>query len=164
MSAKTRIFKPGDFIFREGAPSESMYVIQKGSVAIRKVKGNAYIDLCRIYHNEVVGELAFFDRQPRSAAAIALTEVEALEIRFESLDEIYSKIPPYFKTIMSCVADRLRKANETVRRLQKHLVEATEGVNDPSGKKGEDLESTEILSSVVQDEAVQAQLKKLEKA
>src|ERR1019366_4185457 len=69
-----------------------------------------------------IGELAFFDRLPRSASAVALTEVEALEIDFASLDEVYSKVPAYFKSILSSVADRLRKTSETVKRLQRDVI------------------------------------------
>lgn len=99
-----------------------MYLITKGTVAIRKMKGPDYVELGRVYANEVLGELSFFDRKPRSAAAVALTEVEVLEISFESLDAIYTKVPDYMKTIMASVADRLRKANEMIRRLQRNVV------------------------------------------
>ena len=99
-----------------------MYLVKKGTVAIRKMKGPAYVEIARIYSNEVLGELSFFDRLPRSASAVALTEVEGLEITFDALDKIYFNVPDYLKTIMAAVADRLRKANDTIRRLQKNVV------------------------------------------
>lgn len=123
MSAIQRYFRPGQFLFREGEPSHCMFLIKKGTVAVRKRRGSGYIEIARIYTNEVIGELSFFDRQPRSAAAVALTEVEALEIDFVSLDKIYKGVPDYMKTIMASVADRLRKANEMIRRLQKDVIE-----------------------------------------
>jgi CRP-like cAMP-binding protein len=122
MSAAQKYFRPGQYLFREGEPSRCMYLIKKGTVAIRKMKGAAYVELARLYSNEVLGELSFFDRQPRSAAAVALTEVEVLEIKFDSLDKIYAGVPDYMKTIMASVADRLRKANDMIRRLQKNVV------------------------------------------
>jgi CRP/FNR family cyclic AMP-dependent transcriptional regulator len=117
-----RQFRPGQFLFREGETSHCLYLITKGVVAIRKMKGPDYIELGRIHPNEVLGELSFFDRQPRSAAAVAITEVDALEISFSSLDQIYGKVPDYLKTIITSVAERLRKANETIRKLQKNIV------------------------------------------
>src|SRR4051812_25029770 len=107
-----RYFRPGQFLFHEGEPSSCMFLIKKGTVGVRKRKGGAYVEIARVYSNEVLGELSFFDRAPRSAAAIALTEVEVLEIRFESLDKIYSGVPDYMKSIMASVAERLRKAND----------------------------------------------------
>lgn len=112
-----------------------MYLIKKGSVAIRKMKGSAYVEIARVYSNEVIGELSFFDRQPRSAAAVALTEVEALEIAFTSLDKIYDKVPPYIKSIIVCIADRLRRADDTIRRLQKIVVTDEP---DANGRPGDD--------------------------
>lgn len=123
----TRQFRPGQYLFREGESPDAMYLIKKGTVAVRKMKGSAYVEIARVYANEVIGELSFFDRNPRSAAAVAVTEVEAAMIEFSSLDKIYDKVPPYLKSIMICVADRLRKADDVIRRLQKNVVYDEEG-------------------------------------
>lgn len=128
-----------------------MFLIQKGTVAIRKMKGNGFVDLAKIYPNEVIGELSFFDRAPRSASAIALTEVEVMEIAFDSLDKTFKTVPPYFRSILTCVADRMRKANETIRRLQKNLVTEKEGVVNHAGSAPDDddnLNTAAILAAV----------------
>lgn len=145
MSAIQKYFRPGQYLFKEGEPSNCMYVIKRGTVAIRKMKGPAYVELGRLYSNEVLGELGFFDRQPRSAAAIALTEVEVLVIQFAQLDKIYHLVPDYLKTIMASVADRLRKANDTIRRLQKNVVTDQSNAFDPS--KIAELSSSDVLSA-----------------
>jgi CRP-like cAMP-binding protein len=92
-----------------------------------------------------LGELSFFDRQPRSAAAVALTEVEVLEIGFDQLDKVYQLVPDYMKTIMASVADRLRKANETIKRLQKNVV--TDKSNAFDAAKIPELSSTDVLAA-----------------
>lgn len=148
MSAQTHHFRPGDFLFREGEPSKSMYVIQKGSISIRKKKGGGSVEVARVYSNEVIGELSFFDRLPRSAAAVALTEVEVLEISFESLDAIYSKIPSYFQTIMTCVAERLRKATARIQKLQKNIIE--DDVLDETPP--DSLDTAALLAAATEDE------------
>lgn len=122
LSPATKSFAPGQYIFHEGDPSKCMYLIQKGTISIRKYKGHSYVEIARLYSNEVIGELSFFDRLPRSASAVAMTDVELIELQFDALDKIFSGIPEYMKTIISAVADRLRKANDTIRRLQKNLV------------------------------------------
>jgi len=99
-----------------------MFLIKKGSVSIRKMKGSAFVEIAKVYANEIIGELSFFDRLPRSAAAVALSEVEALEIDFRSLEQIWNKVPDYWKTIMKAVSERLRKADDSIRRLQKNVV------------------------------------------
>lgn len=141
---RDREFRPGQFLFREGEPSHCLYLIKKGTVAIRKMKGPNFIELGRLYSNEVLGELSFFDRKPRSASAIALTEVEVMEITFESLDQIYTNVPEYLRTIMASTAERLRKANETIRRLTKNIITEDGREEQLSQAQMLDAESTEI--------------------
>ncbi len=107
-----------------------MMLIKHGTVAVRKLKGSAFIELAKIYPNEVIGELSFFDKSNRNASAIALSEVEVVEIEFRSLEKEYSKVPAYIQTILTCVAGRLRTADDTIRRLQHKLVRREEGVVD----------------------------------
>lgn len=121
MATVQRFFKPGQMIFKEGDASRSIFIIKKGTISIRKAKGNAYVEIAKLYTNEVIGEMTFFDRLPRSAYAFAATEVEVMEITFESLDQIYAQVPEYLRTIMAAMADRLRKANEMIRKLQKTM-------------------------------------------
>ncbi|MEK6705783.1 MAG: cyclic nucleotide-binding domain-containing protein [Candidatus Poribacteria bacterium] len=148
-----KYFRPGQHLFHEDEPSDCIYLIKKGTVSIRKMKGSAYIEIGRLYSNEVLGELSFFDRQPRSAAAVALTEVETIEIKFQALDKIYDKVPDYMKTIISCVAERLRKANETIKRLQKNVVSDEVGKSSDSDQPSasEVLAATANISIPVQD-------------
>lgn len=146
IAQNVRHFRPGQYLFREGDPSSCMYLIQKGTVAVRKMKGAHYVELGRVYSNEVLGELSFFDRKARSAAAVALLEVDALEIDFESLDKIYDKVPPYMKVIIASVAERLRKANDQIRRLQKNVITA-EGVETDEQSANDQMDAASILEA-----------------
>ena len=121
MSAQPRVFLPGQTLFQEGEPSHSLFIITNGNISIRRTEKNSYIEIAKIQPNEVIGELSFFDRLPRSATAVALTTVECLEIPFESLEKMYLSVPNYFKTIVAAIAERLRNANEQIRLLEKKL-------------------------------------------
>lgn len=123
MGAEHKTFPKGTYLFKEGDSSDCMYLIRSGSVSIRKLKNQGEVEIGKVYSDEVLGELSFFDRKPRSAAAVALTDVEVLVIDFKSLDSIYKKVPSYLKTIMSAVAERLRKADETIRSLEREYAE-----------------------------------------
>ena len=129
--APAKYFRPGQFIFNENDPSHSIFLVKKGTISIRKRKAAAFVEIARVYSNEVIGELSFFDRQPRSAGAMALTEVEVLEIRFEALDKIFKNVPDYFKTIVVAMAERLRKADDIIRRLEKNVVNDNDGTQKP---------------------------------
>jgi len=145
MAARKRFFRSGQQLFVEGGPSTCMYLISKGTVSIRKKKGSTHIEIARLYSNEVLGELSFFDRRPRSASAVALTDVDALEIDFVSLDKIYKNVPEYLKTIMRSVAERLRRANDVIRRLKKEGSGEEEG-KEPA-KPADEPNTSEIIAS-----------------
>lgn len=156
MATKNHHFRPGQFLFREGDPSRSLFLIQKGTISVRKRKGTAFIELARIYSNEVIGEMSFFDRSPRSAGAVAITEVEVLEIGFDSLDAIYKKVPAYMKSIMASICERLRKADDTIRKLQKEII--TEGV--AQGDEGEPQSTAAVLAATADSVITDSSAKK----
>jgi CRP-like cAMP-binding protein len=140
-TASAKYFRPSQYLFHENDQARSMFLVKKGTVAIRKRKGAAFIELDRIYANEVIGELSFFDRAPRSASAMALTEVEVLEIPFEVLEKIFETTPDYMKTIVAAMAERLRKSGNVIRRLDSNTIRDGEGA---SGTE-EHLSAAEVL-------------------
>jgi len=153
--AQIQNFRPGDNLFHEGQPSDSLFIIQKGTVAIRKRKSGGYIEIAKIYSNEVLGELSFFDKLPRSASAVALTEVEALRIDFRSMDTIFKKIPAYLRTIMMAMAERLRRANDTIRKLQKNVQSDTKEDDDSLSLENEaDISDAGDVLDELSDDAV----------
>jgi CRP/FNR family transcriptional regulator, cyclic AMP receptor protein len=143
MSALQKFYKAGQILFKEGQPSECMYLIKRGKVSVRRMRQGNWVEIASISTNEVLGELSFFDRRPRSATAIATTEVEAMVIDFASLDKVYKEVPEYLRSIISSVAERLRRANETIRKLKKETVDddapADHGA-EPSEASGETSE------------------------
>ena len=120
-NAVIKKLKAGEILFNEGDPSRSIFIVKNGAISIRMVKGKSPVEVGRIKANEIIGELSFFDRLPRSATAVAMIDLEVVEIPFEAMEKIYNNIPDYMKTIMASLADRLRKANEQIRGLQAQL-------------------------------------------
>ena len=130
----TKLIKPEEYLFVEGEPSRSIFIVKRGALSIRKAKigtntpsttGLNYIELVKVAAGEVIGELSFFDRKARSASAIALIETELIELTFTELDKLYQEIPPYLRTIIEALAARLRSANDQIRLLQKRIEQAS---------------------------------------
>jgi CRP/FNR family cyclic AMP-dependent transcriptional regulator len=114
--------KAGEFIFKEGERPQAIYLIRAGTVSIQReyqsAGGKETVELARVTENELMGEMAFFDRQERSASAVAVTDVDVLELDFESLDKVYLAVPDYMKMVMATIVARFRKANDRIRELQ----------------------------------------------
>ena len=156
MAAKQRTLKPGENLFREGDPSNAMFLVSKGSVSIRKRRRGGEVELAVIYSGEMVGELSFFDRGNRSASAMAITDVEVTEIDFESLEKIYANVPDYLRTMMASVSERLRRANDQIRKLKREfvtrakpgeIVDGDDDFDDNVVEADEQLDATQILAA-----------------
>lgn len=122
MSMRQHSYKPGEYIFREGDEGNSLYLIKQGLVSIRKTSRGNSVEIGQATVNQIVGELSFFDRKPRSADAQALSPLEVVEIPFDSLDPIFGPAPDYLKKIMISLAARLRAADDMIRDLKEQIV------------------------------------------
>lgn len=72
-------FEPGQIIFCEYEPGDKFYLIQKGRVQISRVIGEIEKTIDILQPGEIFGEMAILEEAPRSANAIALDAVKALE-------------------------------------------------------------------------------------
>lgn len=111
--------KKGDILFREGDPSEAMYVIKSGKIAITKPKGNSEILLAELKPGDMLGEMAFFDNQPRSAGAKAIVDSVVIELPFKALNAQFKTFPEWLKAIVRTVNNHLRNANKKIKDLEK---------------------------------------------
>lgn len=107
-----------DILFREGDPSESMYVVKKGRLVVFKLKGTAEVELASVGPGSMVGEMAFFDRKQRSASIKAAVPSEVIEIPFKNLQAQYNTFPEWLKSIVKTINDHLREANKRIKNLE----------------------------------------------
>ena len=82
-------FPAGAIIIHEGRRATSMAFVDQGTVTIQKEDLGAperhIIDLSR---DAVIGEIAFFDNEPRSATVVAKTDVSLLVLTRERFDAL----------------------------------------------------------------------------
>jgi CRP-like cAMP-binding protein len=117
-----RELKPGEILFNDSEPADSLFIIQKGQIRLFKPKGKGFIEIGVLRAGEVIGEMAFFDEdgsgKKRSCSAAALTPVEVVEISFLAFGKTMQSLNPWFKTIINTLATRLRKANTRIKELE----------------------------------------------
>jgi CRP-like cAMP-binding protein len=109
----------GHYLFREGDPSDAMYVIKSGKLAVTKAKQNSEIVLAELGPGAMVGEMAFFDGRARSASVKAMKESEVIALPFKALHAQFLNFPEWCKAIMRTVNDHLREANQKIKTLEK---------------------------------------------
>jgi CRP/FNR family transcriptional regulator, cyclic AMP receptor protein len=74
-------YRKGDYVTREGAWGDSMYIIGQGEVKVsRKLSVESTWDITSLRHGDFFGEVALIDGSPRTATVMALTNVTVLEL------------------------------------------------------------------------------------
>jgi CRP-like cAMP-binding protein len=81
-----RTFKAGEMIFSEFEPGDTFYLIQSGRVQLVKLIGDVEKTLDVLQPSEMFGEMAILENSPRSATAIALDTVKALEFNSQNFE------------------------------------------------------------------------------
>jgi CRP/FNR family transcriptional regulator, cyclic AMP receptor protein len=102
--------KAGETIFKEGETGKELYVIKSGQVEIRLENRL----LATLEANDIFGEMALFDSTPRSATAVAKTDVALVPVSKKDFVALVSRAPTFALDIMSMLARRLREANKAI--------------------------------------------------
>jgi uncharacterized membrane protein len=109
-------FDAGTAIFRAGEPGESMYVVRTGEVEIFfKNDTGQRIVLETARSGDFFGEISLLDGGPRTASALAKTDVEAIRVDRSDLDEFLRRSPAAAMDLLAATGRRLR---ETARLLR----------------------------------------------
>ena len=115
---KATHFAANSTIFDEGERGDAAYIIRSGKVEIRKgVRSANPVSLAELGKGDMLGEMALFDDRPRMASAIALTDVEVIQMPREDFLERLSTMDPAMKGMVLAMVARVRKmADEFMRR------------------------------------------------
>lgn len=97
-------FKAGEVIFREGDPAQELFVVQSGEVEIRR--GNRHLETLTQYG--IFGEMALIDSSPRSATAVAMTDVKLVAVGEKQFLFLIGNTPHFALNVMRVMARRLR--------------------------------------------------------
>ena len=103
-------------IVHEGDQSDELYIIAAGQVSIdfQSYRGNT-INICRIGEQQLFGELAYLDHQPRSASATTTIESKIFILKREDLDKCFNDNPDigylFMHDLAQLVTRKLRYTN-----------------------------------------------------
>jgi CRP/FNR family transcriptional regulator, cyclic AMP receptor protein len=106
---ETRQVKAGGVIFRQGDEAHELFVIKSGEVRIQL--GNRTI--AELHANDIFGEMALIDSEPRSATAVAITDVELVPVSEKQFLFLVGQTPYFALKVMRVLAQRLRATNKT---------------------------------------------------
>jgi CRP-like cAMP-binding protein len=104
----TRSVKAGEIVFKEGDEANELFVIKSGDIEIQL--GNR--KLAELPANSIFGEMALIDKSPRSATAIAKTDVELVPVSEKQFLFLVAQTPFFALKVMRVLAGRLRATNK----------------------------------------------------
>ena len=105
----TRNFAKGRTIFEEGDRGDEFFIVVRGQVEIRS--GDRHFET--LGPDGIFGEMALIDDSPRSATAVALTDVTLAPIREGQFLFLVQNTPFFALSVMRVLARRLRRQNKT---------------------------------------------------
>ncbi len=104
-------FKKHEVICRQGDPSADIYYLKSGVLLICTVHGTEVKALARINPGQFIGELSFFDGNPRSTHIVALEESEIVQIPKNELSEL---LPVWFLQVGINITKKIRLLDTVV--------------------------------------------------
>ncbi len=121
---KTITYLPGEFILREGAKCDSLFIVKTGQVQIYRLDSRKNkIVMGMVQSGEYLGEMALLSSKPHSANAVALTRTECVKLSSHVLEEELKKVPKWLSALTRGLVFKLNRTNEVLRR---------NGINDES--------------------------------
>ncbi len=148
-----KTFQKGDVIFCEYEPGDNFYLIQAGRVQIVKIFGEIEKAIAILQPGEIFGEMAILEEAPRSATAIALDPVAALEFNRENFEILMQGNPQIALNLLKVFTTRIHDQKRKFMILTLDDVEAKVAdvflmLAENEAANMQDLEKVEFKSSV----------------
>lgn len=104
-------YDDGTVIFREDEPGECMYYISQGKVKISKSSPKGEVHIATLGEGDIFGEMAIFDRLPRSATATVFGETRLITVDKQKFLASISRDPTLAFRILEAMSTRTRLLN-----------------------------------------------------
>ena len=111
-----KIYQDGEAIIRQGDEGNHMYVIQKGKAEVVRETDGKSILLSTLSDGDIFGEMALFEKEPRSATVRAKGEVRVLTVDKKTFLKRVHEDP-------SLAFQILKKMSERIRQLDSEMAE-----------------------------------------
>ncbi len=118
---RTRRYTKRSVLMYEGDPSDALYIIKKGSVAVTRTSSDGKETILSILkEGDVVGEMGVLDEAPRSATATLLREGQVLILQRADFLDLLADRPDLNRAVISALITRLRATNKATQ-ARSHL-------------------------------------------
>ncbi|MFC2054388.1 cyclic nucleotide-binding domain-containing protein [Chloroflexota bacterium] len=114
-----RVYQDGEVIIYQGEVGNCMYIVQEGQVEVFVEKEGQEIRLELLGEGEIVGEMAIFENEVRSATVRATGQARLLTVdKINFLRRVHED-PSLAYRIVQSMSHRIREMNKEVARLKR---------------------------------------------
>lgn len=119
MSAITKEhYNAGATVFREGDLESHFYIIESGEVHIvTRDNAGQNIVVAKLRNGDSFGEFALIDKSPRTASAMAKTDLKLMKISEEGYQTMMSELPIWASCMLKSFSSRILAMNSTLKAL-----------------------------------------------
>jgi len=119
---ETREVAQNEALFQEGDRSDEVYFVDSGRFDVLKgVGGGAPVRLAKVRHGAILGEIAFYLGEPRSATIVASQDSSVRVMRRSALERMRAERPElatqFDHMVIRSVARSLKRTNQMVTTL-----------------------------------------------
>jgi CRP-like cAMP-binding protein len=111
-----RVYGDGEVLIRQGETGDCMYVIQEGEVEILVEKDGREVRLGVRGQGDIIGEMAIFEREVRSATARARGRVRALTVDKRTFLRRVQEDPSLAFRLVQMMSRRIRELDDELTR------------------------------------------------
>ena len=109
-----KVYQNGEVILRKGEAADCMFVIQEGQVEVLGEFDGQEVRLAVGKAGEIIGEMAIFEHQTRSATVRALGTARVLTIDEKTFLRYVHQDPSLAFQLLKMMSNRVRRLNKEV--------------------------------------------------
>lgn len=114
-----REYADREVICRQGEVGDCMYMIQDGQAVVLREEGGSEVVLGKVGAGDIIGEMAIFDRQPRSATVRAEGKARVLTLDKRSFLRRVHEDPSLAYRILQKMSLRIRTLDAELTTLKR---------------------------------------------
>lgn len=135
---QTITYMPGEYILREGAKCDALFIVKEGQIEIYRVNSHKNkIPVGIVQSGEYLGEMSLVSDRPHSANAVALTKVTCVKITSEALEEQLKQVPTWLTALTRGLVFKLHRTNDVLKRngiIDESINEAVKAIQSKEKK------------------------------
>jgi CRP-like cAMP-binding protein len=101
------VYKKGQFIFADGEPGNTLFIIQKGAVQISKITPKGELIFAMLKAGDMFGEMALLESKPRSANAICYEDCTCMVLALTNFESTAKTQPAIISRLTVNLAERI---------------------------------------------------------